>query len=100
MSIRFRRTVRLAPGVRLNFGLRGPSLSVGPRGLGATIGPAGLTTHAGIPGTGLSSRTTHPLPRTERDLPTSALPQGARAVGDDQFAVQIRIDLDEDGRLI
>jgi hypothetical protein len=99
VSLRFRRSVRLAPGVRLNFGLRGPSISVGPRGLGATIGPAGLTTHIGAPGTGLSYRTTTSPSRLRGALSTSELPAGARPVGDDRFAVGIQIELDEHGRV-
>lgn len=33
MSLRFRRSLRIAPGIRLNLGLHGAGLSVGPRGL-------------------------------------------------------------------
>ena len=56
MTFRFRRTVRLAPGVRLNIGKRGVSLSMGPRGASVTVGGSGAFFNAGIPGTGLSSR--------------------------------------------
>jgi len=56
MAFRFQRRVTLAPGVRVNFGLRGPSLSVGPRGASVTIGQRGVYSNAGIPGTGLSMR--------------------------------------------
>ncbi|MCE5202784.1 MAG: DUF4236 domain-containing protein [Coriobacteriales bacterium] len=53
MAIRFRRTVKLAPGVRLNLGKRGVSVRVGGRGLGVTTGTSGTRVSAGIPGTGL-----------------------------------------------
>lgn len=56
MTLRFRRTVRLAPGVRLNIGKRGVSLSMGPRGASVTAGGSGTFFNAGLPGTGLSSR--------------------------------------------
>jgi hypothetical protein len=56
MSILFRRSVKILPGLRVNFSKRGASVSVGPRGMGVTIGNHGTTVHAGIPGTGLYMR--------------------------------------------
>jgi hypothetical protein len=53
MSLRFRRSIRLAPGVRLNLGLHGAGLSVGPRGLHVGVNRRGMYTSAGIPGTGV-----------------------------------------------
>jgi hypothetical protein len=100
MSFRFRRSLKLAPGLRVNLGLRGPSLSVGPRGLGATIGPAGLTTHAGIPGSGLSYRTTTPLRSSRAPVPTSALPANAQHLGGETWKVGVLPSLDEHGRLV
>jgi len=57
MAFRFRNSVRLAPGVRLNFGKRSISLSAGVRGAGLTLGSNGLWGNLGIPGTGMSYRT-------------------------------------------
>lgn len=54
MGFRFRRTIKVAPGVRLNIGKKGISTSVGRRGAGVTFGPKGTTAHVGIPGTGMS----------------------------------------------
>jgi hypothetical protein len=54
MGLRFRRTVGLIPGVRLNVGLKGLSFSVGERGAHTTIGAKGARTTVGLPGTGLS----------------------------------------------
>lgn len=54
MALRFRRSIKLAPGIRLNMGLRGASLSVGPRGASVNIGRRGVTGHVGIPGSGIS----------------------------------------------
>ena len=56
MGLRFRRSIKLAPGLRLNWSLGGPSLSVGPRGASVTFGQRGTYTNLGIPGTGLSTR--------------------------------------------
>lgn len=57
MSLRFRKTITLAPGLRLNLGARGVSLSAGPRGASVTLGRNGLFGNVGLPGTGLSYRT-------------------------------------------
>jgi Protein of unknown function (DUF4236) len=54
MGWRFRRSVRLFPGIRLNFSLSGVSASVGVRGAHVTVGPRGTHTTVGLPGTGLS----------------------------------------------
>src|SRR4051794_27910587 len=54
MGFRFRRSVKLFPGVRVNLSKSGASVSVGPRGAHYTVGPKGTRVTAGIPGTGLS----------------------------------------------
>lgn len=54
--IRFRRSIRIAPGLRVNFGKRSVSLSAGGRGATVTMGPQGLWSNIGIPGTGLTYR--------------------------------------------
>src|ERR1700693_1774677 len=54
MGFRFRRSVKILPGVRLNFGKRGVSTSVGVRGAHVTFGKSGTRTTVGVPGTGLS----------------------------------------------
>lgn len=54
MGLRIRKSIKIAPGVRLNFGKKGISTSIGKRGVGVTFGPTGATTHISIPGTGIS----------------------------------------------
>jgi hypothetical protein len=69
---RFRRSIKILPGVRWNIGKKSTSLSVGPRGAHITMGTAGTRTSVGIPGTGLSyinvskahSHVTHSAPGT------------------------------------
>lgn len=56
MGFRFRRSVRILPGIRLNFSRSGVSATVGKRGISMTVGPKGTHVNAGIPGTGLSYR--------------------------------------------
>jgi len=59
MAIRFHRSLKILPGVRLNLGKRGIGLSAGIRGFHVGIDSRGRPyTSAGIPGTGLSVRTT------------------------------------------
>ncbi len=57
---RFRRTIKIAPGVRLNIGKTGVSTSVGVRGANVTFGKRGATSTVGIPGSGLSYSSTQP----------------------------------------
>ncbi len=54
MGWRFRKSIRLAPGLRVNVSKKSVSVTVGPRGLKTTVGTAGRTTTVGIPGTGVS----------------------------------------------
>ena len=57
MSLRFRKSIKLAPGVRLNFSGSGTSWTFGPRGASIGVGSRGTYLNTGIPGTGLFSRT-------------------------------------------
>ena len=56
MSLRFRRSIKLIPGVRLNFSKSAIGLSVGVPGARISVNTRGdVYTSAGIPGTGLYS---------------------------------------------
>ena len=46
---RFRRSVRILPGVTLNLGKRSASVSIGVRGAHVTVGPTGARTTVGLP---------------------------------------------------
>jgi hypothetical protein len=69
---RFRRRIKIAPGVYWNIGKKGSALSFGGRGLTHTIGPKGSRTTIGIPGTGVSY--THVQPRSTPITPATASP--------------------------
>ncbi len=56
MAIRFRKSIKLAPGLRMNFSGSGVSLTAGPRGASIGLGRRGTYLNTGIPGTGLYSR--------------------------------------------
>ena len=54
MGLRFRRSVKIMPGVRLNVGMKSAGISVGPRGAKVTINTKGrVGTSVGIPGSGI-----------------------------------------------
>lgn len=56
MALRFRKSIKLAPGVRMNLSGGGLSWTLGPRGATLGIGKRGTYLNSGIPGTGLSMR--------------------------------------------
>src|SRR4051812_34730650 len=81
--LRFRRSIKIAPGIRWNIGKKSTSLSVGPRGLKLTAGTHGVRTTVGIPGTGISytsqpghRRALHQAMPVEPSVPSS--PQDRR----------------------
>lgn len=54
MGFRFRRSVKLIPGVRLNFSSRGASISLGAPGATLNFSGRGARATFGVPGTGFS----------------------------------------------
>ena len=80
MGWRFRRSFRLAPGLRLNMGKSGfTSLSLGGRGTTLNLGKRGATSTVSLPGTGLSyqHRYKSPLPGQQ----TPPVPPATRVSG-------------------
>lgn len=76
---RFRRRIKLLPGIRVNVSKTGASISAGPRGLTTNISRRGIRNTVGIPGTGLSytwqqTPPTHP-PQTQQ--PPQPTPQSS-----------------------
>ena len=58
MPLRFRRSFRIAPGIRLNLSRRGVTTSVGGRGEHVTVGQGTTRTTVGMPSTGLTYTST------------------------------------------
>lgn len=55
MGLRFRKSVKIAPGVKLNINKGSASVTVGKRGAHYTVSSTGRqTASVGLPGTGLS----------------------------------------------
>lgn len=84
MGLRFRKSISIIPGVKLNIGTTGMSVSAGVPGFRKTFHTSGrVTTSVGIPGTGLyyvdtdNTRTQNSQRRTTRQ---QALPSGSGRV--------------------
>lgn len=56
MAWNYRKRVKIAPGVHLNFSKNGVSTSIGPKGAKISFGKNGTYMNTSIPGTGLYSR--------------------------------------------
>jgi hypothetical protein len=54
MGFRYRSSIRLAKGLRINLSKSGASLSVGRPGATVNVGRRGTRATVGVPGTGLS----------------------------------------------
>lgn len=78
MGLRFRKSISIIPGVKLNFGKSGMSVSAGVPGFRKTFHTSSrVTTSVGIPGTGISyvttenrNRTSHNQRQTQNEPPT------------------------------
>ena len=58
MGVRFRKSLKIAPGVRLNVGTKSAGVSFGGKGLRYSVNSSGRrTATVGIPGSGLSYST-------------------------------------------
>jgi hypothetical protein len=93
MSLRFRRSFRIAPGIQMNVGLRGASLSLGRRGHHLTVGSSGTSASVGLPGTGVSYTMRSPggiAARSHKQLDAGS--SGKVEIG-------VRVHLNEDGTI-
>lgn len=84
MGIRFRKSMKIAPGVRMNIGKKSVGVSVGGKGARYSVSSSGrTTTSASIPGTGLSYvSTSSSKKRSTSAGPIQASPsRGARVGG-------------------
>lgn len=67
MGLRFRKSIKIAPGVKLNLNKNSSSVTVGTKGKHYTVNSKGKTTKSvGIPGTGLSYSTTSSSGKTKK----------------------------------
>jgi hypothetical protein len=71
MGFRFRRSIKILPGIRLNVSKSGVSTSIGTRGATVNISKRGTRATVGIPGTGISYSSRVDSPR-QGDQPQPA----------------------------
>lgn len=70
MGFKFRKRVKIAPGVNLNIGKKGVSTSLGGNGATVNISKRGVKTTVGIQGTGMSWSKNHSSTHSyEEELP-------------------------------
>jgi len=63
VGLRYRSSIRLVKGLRINLSKSGASLSVGRPGATVNLGKRGVRTTVGLPGTGISYNETAPWHR-------------------------------------
>ena len=86
MGLRFRKSISIFPGVRLNFGKTGMSVSTGVPGFRRTVHTSGkVTTSAGIPGTGI-----YYVDTRNRDSWTQQLPKRKQLLASNNQKVAVK----------
>ncbi|MDH4230691.1 MAG: DUF4236 domain-containing protein [Nitrospirota bacterium] len=88
--MRFRRSIRLGKGLRLNLSKSGLSLTAGFRGASVNFGPRGTYLNTGIPGTGLYDR-------KRIDSGTS---RSTGVKGKTYVSMTVKIEIDDNGKPI
>ena len=83
MGLRYRGSIRLGRGLRINLSKSGASLSVGGRGATVNLGRHGIRTTVGLPGSGLSYSETKPWHQGAGERTTSLAPRrrGSAIIG-------------------
>lgn len=92
MGFRFRKSVKICKGVKVNFSKSGASLSIGGRGHSVTVGKRSRVTF-GIPGTGLSyskSLSTHHKSHKSSGRSTMSLPNQVHVILNDDGKIELR----------
>jgi len=95
MTFRFRKSIKIASGVRVNFGKKGGSLSVGGRGGSVNFGSRGVYSNVGIPGSELSYRS-----KLGGNIPAqrnNIQPNRSNQSGASSVEMKISLALQEDG---
>jgi len=81
MGLRIRRSIKIAPGVRLNIGKKGSSISVGRKGATVNLSNKGTRATVGIPGSGISYTETIGKRREETSQGSSEPSIGSKIIG-------------------
>lgn len=102
MSLNFRKRINILPGLTMNIGKRGTSVTVGGRGASVNFGKSGVYGNVGVPGTGVSYRERLDKPKGNRKSKSSysssantPLPQVGQIRGNKSVAQMQMSDLNE-----
>lgn len=102
MGLNFRKRIKILPGLTMNIGKRGTSVTVGGRGASVNFGKSGVYGNVGVPGTGVSYRERLDKPKTNRNSRGSyassantPLPQVGQGRGKKSVAQMQMSDLNE-----
>lgn len=95
MGLRFRRSVKICKGVRVNFSKSGISYSFGGRGASITVGKHGTRATLGIPGTGLSYSEYVGNNRKKNNTSSSYYTKPQKTI----VRAQVKIYMDENGKM-
>jgi Protein of unknown function (DUF4236) len=80
MGWRYRRSVKILPGLKINLSKTGASLSVGRPGATVNFGKRGVRSTLSIPGTGMSYVTQHSLGQRARQT-SAPTPRSSQQLG-------------------
>ena len=80
MGWRYRRSVKIFPGLKMNLSKTGTSFSMGRPGATVNFGKRGVRSTVGIPGTGISYTTHHSLGKPARPMLAPSPQQQGKAV--------------------
>lgn len=87
--MRFRKRIKIAPGINLNLSGSGVSTTIGPRGANVNIGKKGAYLNTGVPGTGLYNR-------TKISSSSQTHRSSNQTITNSQSQVNVKLDLNED----
>lgn len=100
MGLRFRKSVKIAKGVRVSFSKSGPRLTLGGRGHSVSFGKGGTRASFGIPGTGISYSTKltggHHKAKSSPHKDASSKPQKSAGT---VLPNQVQIIMNADGKI-
>lgn len=98
MGLRFRKSVKICKGVKVNFSKSGASLSLGGRGHSMNFGGRGTSATFGIPGTGLAYRsqiTSHHKSKSSY----RSFSSGARRTSGVAIPSSVQLKMNPDGKV-
>ena len=92
MALRFNRRIKIAPGIKVNVGLKGvSSATVGRRGASVNLGKKDAHLKIGIPGTGLSTRTKFLSTDTQKNGNAAASPTKIKTGAGEFFVLAVGV---------